>query len=84
MKKYYIEYYRDFANTYNLYSVENEADQDALHKIAPTAKRITLKDARRKIREERWARVNDQAFGGYGDTSITPAAVALEKYDQYM
>lgn len=84
MKKYYIDYYLDFGNTYSLYSVECDADREALARIAPNAERITLKAARHKIRNEQWARIHDRAFSGFGDTTITPAAEALVEYAQYM
>ncbi|MEG2679413.1 MAG: hypothetical protein RR949_05680 [Oscillospiraceae bacterium] len=75
MKKYYICYWNDFGNTYNLYSVESSADAAALEKLGD-CERITLKEARRVISQERDARKYDSAFSGYGATQIIPASIA--------
>ena len=71
MKKYYINYYRDFGNTYNLMYVENEADEKAL---PDSAERITRKQAERYCRDELYAQATDPAFSGYASTSILPAS----------
>lgn len=43
MKKYYISYYRNFANCYTLASVETAEDAAALQELGGTWERITLK-----------------------------------------
>lgn len=75
MKKYYINYYRDFGNTYDLMYVENEADEKAL---PANAERITRKQAEQYCRDELRAQATDPAFSGYASSSIIPAS-----YDDY-
>lgn len=67
MRKYYVHYYRDFANTYNLYYA------DADHEVPESWVRITRKTAEELARRERRARKNDPGFSGYADTAIFPA-----------
>lgn len=70
MKTYYIQYYRDFANTYNLCYCETPEEQAEAESAG--YERITRKEAIRKCSNERWAREHDQSFSGYGDASIVP------------
>ena len=74
MKKYYINYYRDFSNTYNLCSVESDADKVEFAKFEGEWKRITLKDAQTKIRAEKDRKKYDAAFSGHGDAEILSAS----------
>ena len=71
MKKYYVSYYKDFANTYNLMYVETAEDEAAL---PDNAQQITRKEAEALARKEREARKNDGSFSGYADGIIFPAA----------
>lgn len=62
MKKYYINYYNDFGNTFDLCWVDTKEDEKAA--IAKGYKRITRKEAIRKCvnsREEK--RVNGYCYG---------------------
>lgn len=69
-RAYYVHYYRDFGNTYRLYwAPEGAAVPDYLD-------RITRKEAIALCIRERDARRYDQAFSGYADTRIYPAAWA--------
>ena len=70
MKKYYIRYWRDFANTFTLCYCETPEEEAAA--VAAGFERITRKEAERKCSGERWARKNDPAFSGYGDIDIRP------------
>ncbi len=68
-KAYYINYYRDFCNTYNLrWCWESEP--------APPGEwqRITRKEAIAKCKAERQARRDDPNFSGYADAYIYPAS----------
>jgi hypothetical protein len=78
-KTYYVHYYKDFANTYNLYYAETAADLAALPE---GAERITRKQALALASDEAWRRKADQAFSGYADTAIYPAA-DCNRYDEY-
>ena len=76
-RAYYVHYYLDFGNTYHLYwAPEGEAVPDYWN-------RITRKEAIALCTRERDARRYDQAFSGYGDTRIYPAAWAALDIDEY-
>lgn len=67
MRKYYIHYYRDFANTYNLYYAdEGMAVPDAWE-------RITRKEAEALARKERRARRENPSFSSFATAAIYPA-----------
>lgn len=70
MKKYYVQYYKDFANTYNLAWAETPEQI----KLAEDTgyEQITRKEAERLCVNEKEARTSDPAFSGYGDTAIFP------------
>ena len=79
MKKYFIQYPRDFANEYTLVSCETKGDMARLRefnaKHCPTGhvfERLSVRDMRRKISAEKYARKYDPAFSGYGDIAPTP------------
>ena len=87
MKKYFIQYPRDFANEYTLVSCETEDDLMKLRefnaKHCPTEhvfERISVRDMRRKISAEKYARKYDPAFGGYGDIAPTPIKEFIDNY----
>lgn len=73
MKTYYVHYYKDFRNTYDLYYAETQEDTEALPE---GAKRITRKSAIQLCREERIARKYNPKFSGYAATVILPAICA--------
>lgn len=70
MKKFYINYYRNFGNTFNLCYCNTEEEERAA--VSAGFERITRKEAERKCAEEKNARKFDPAFSGYGDTEIVP------------
>ena len=70
MKKYYINYYRDFGNTYNL--AYTDTDAQAAEAEANGWERITRKQAESKCAVENRARQTDPAFSGYADSLILP------------
>ena len=67
MRRYYVEYYADLANTYSLYYAEADAA------VPETWERITRKDAERLARKERQARKFNSAFAFRADDAIYPA-----------
>lgn len=82
MKTFYIRYPRDFANEYDLCYCESAEEQAAAEKAG--FERITRKEAERKCAAEKWARKNDQAFSGYGSSSILPySLLAKNAADPY-
>lgn len=73
MKKYYVNYYLNFANTYNIISVESENDK----KIFSTLEgyeRISLKKAKKLITREKEQRKNNPAFSHYAPIKIKSAS----------
>ena len=87
MKKYYIQYPRDFANEYTLVSCETEDDVAMLHefnvKHCPAEhgfQRISVRAMRKKISAEKIARKYDPAFAGYGDIAPTPVKEYIKGY----
>lgn len=70
-KQYFVHYYRDFGNCYNLYYAECPEDFAALPE---DAERITRRKAEQLCRDEKDRRKYDESFSGYADTIITPAA----------
>lgn len=69
-RSYYVHYYRDFGNTYNLYWADCP---EMIANLPDGAERITYKRAVELCRREREARGFDQAFSGYADAMIMPA-----------
>lgn len=65
-KAYYVEYYRDFGNTYNLYWLPEREPAPA------ELERIAYKKAVDLCKQERDRRKYDQAFSGYADAWIWP------------
>lgn len=87
MKKYFIQYPRDFANEYTLVSCETEDDVDKVREFnakyfraGHEFERITLRDMRRKISAEKHARKYDPAFSGHGDIAPTPIKEFIANY----
>ena len=70
MKSYYILYYRDFANTYNLCYCTTPEECKAAE--AAGYERISRADAIRKCINENSARKHDPNFSGYGSNTILP------------
>ena len=76
MKKYYVDYWRDFANTYNVYYTDETMDG---FEVPDEWERITRKEAERLVRRERWRREYDTSSSGYASAWIYPAD--LEEYE---
>jgi site-specific DNA-adenine methylase len=77
MKKYFINYWNNFSNTFNLIYVESDEDKKSfkeLNNFTP----ITLKEAKHKITVEKEARKNDPAFAFYGTIEIISATDYLK------
>jgi hypothetical protein len=70
MKKYYVNYYRDFANTYTLAWAETPEQV----KTAKEAgyQQITRKKAEALCAKEKEERKQNPSFSGYADTVILP------------
>ena len=75
MKKYYVNYYSNFANTYDLrYTEGDEQPKDGYE-------RITLKEAQRLARSESDRRKSDPNFSHFASTIIIP--MNADEDDQY-
>lgn len=70
MKQYYVQYYRDFGNTYTLRWADNAADIAAL--TSEGYERITRAKALWLARQEAIRRRDDPAFAYYADDHIYP------------
>lgn len=69
MRKYWVQYWRNFGNTYNLFYTENPEEESMLPK---NAERITRKKALQLAREESDRRKFDGAFAYYASATIAP------------
>ena len=74
MKKYYIEYTRNFSNTYNLYW----ADESNADCVTENMERISREIALNMCSQEDYRRKYDQSCSGYADNRIYPI-----DYDAY-
>lgn len=79
MKKYFILYPRNFYNEYTLVSCETNEDLSKLREFNAkyckpdhVFERISVRDMRRKISAEKFARKYNPSFGGFGDIAPTP------------
>lgn len=70
MRKYFVQYSADFANTYNVCYTDNTKDEEKAIEIG--MERITRKDAERLCMRESARRKDDPNFSGYASTVITP------------
>ena len=87
MKKYFIQYPRNFENEYNLVFCESEEDLTALREFnakyytpGHDFERISVRDMRKKISAEKFRRKYDPAFSGYGDIAPTPIKEYVKNY----
>lgn len=67
MNSYYVHFWHDFGNTYNLYYAPSGQP------VPEQWEKITRKDAIRYCTDERHRRRADPAFSGYADAYIFPA-----------
>lgn len=72
MRKYWVQYWKSFANTYNLFYTENPEEESML---PGNAERITRKKALQLAREESDRRKFDGAFAYYAPETIAPLSV---------
>ena len=79
MKKYYAHYYQHFANTFDLISVKSKAEEKSLleyfsrnDSLEAHVERVSLKDARNMIKNERLRRRFNPDFSGYASMEIIP------------
>lgn len=77
MKKYYVDYWSDFCNTYNLYYVDESMDMEIPHNW----EHITRAEAIHLARMERESRRRNPNFAHYADDSILPADWARDSDD---
>ena len=68
MKKYYIEYTKNFSNTYNLYW----ADETNADSVTENMERISREEALSLCAQESYRRKYDQACSGFADNKISP------------
>lgn len=69
-KQYFVHYYNNFGNTYNLYW----ADSPEMIAFLPEgAEKISRKEAIRLCREEKYRAKNNPTFSGYATGTIFPA-----------
>lgn len=66
--RYYVHYYNDFCNSYNLY----HAPADFVPPAEWEWQRVTRKRAEELARLEKWRRKSDPAFSHYAGTYIFP------------
>lgn len=77
---YYVHYYMDFGNTYNLACVSDADDAAALQVWAARGQdwqRITRQECRRLLSAERRRRREDEAFSGRASAHLYHAADLL-------
>lgn len=67
-RKYYVIYYRDFANTYDLVYTTPDTE----HLLPDGAERITRNEAIRLCRAEIDRKQYDRAFSGFASTEVWP------------
>ena len=79
-KHYYVNYYRDFANAYNICWTDSEAEDKEAEEQGWT--RITRKEAIGLCVDERERRKYDQAFSGYADMLVYPWDYSDERYPE--
>ena len=81
MKKYYVHYYMDFSNAYNL------AWAGTPEQIKPAEDRgyeqITRKEAEHLCAKEIEARRDDPAFSGFASTVILPIDFDYDRYGDW-
>lgn len=70
MKKYYVNYYKDFGNTYTL--VWAETDKQIAIAQNADYEQITRKEAEALCAKENDSRIHDTAFSGYASSVILP------------
>lgn len=77
MRKYYVHYYRDFGNAYNLYWTDGPEGEAAL---PDGAERISRKRAFELARDERERRKYNPSFGWYADSYIYPPESSYDEH----
>ena len=72
-RRYYISYYKNFANTYDLYYAENTDEVRLAEEKGFT--QISRKEAERKCSEEKFRRKYDPSFSHFASIHIIPLAL---------
>lgn len=70
MKKYYVNYWKNFGNTYNLYWAETPEQIKKAENLG--YERITRKEAERLCAEENYRRKYDYNFSNFASPVILP------------
>ena len=78
MKQYYVRYYKDFGNTYNLAWAETPEQIKAAENAG--YEKITRREAEKLCAEENGRRKSDAAFSGYADNVIIPIECARDDW----
>lgn len=71
--RYYVYYWRDFGNTYDLCTVCDESDEVALQEMMERGQKweqITRKKCRELLSAERSRRKTDPQFSGYAPADL--------------
>lgn len=82
MKRYFVNYYRDFANTYSLRWSDTQEGIDNL--LQAGYEQITRKEAIRLSCSERDRRRYDQSCSGYADSQVFPWDYDADKHFGYV
>jgi hypothetical protein len=82
-RKYYIHYWRNFENTFELYYADTPEEAAKLEEVEEVY-RLTRKQAEQKARNEMWAREHDAAFSGYGAVYVLPARVFFNRDNDFI
>lgn len=72
MKRYYIKYYNDFSNAYNLVWAETPEQIAMAEADGIGWERISRREAEKKCSAENERRKYDCSFSGYADSAIYP------------
>ena len=75
-RQYFVHYYKDFGNTYNLLYADTE---DELKMVPEDADRITRKEAESLASRENYRRKYDGSFSGFADNAIYPVSMTQEE-----
>lgn len=74
-RQYFVHYYRDFGNAYDLLYADTENE---LNLIPDEAEHITRKEAEALAAAENYRRKYDRNFSGYADNAIYPVTMNEE------
>ena len=75
-RQYFVHYYKDFGNTYNLLYADTGEE---LKMVPEDAERITRKEAESLASRENYRRKYDESFSGFADNAIYPVTMTQEE-----